>query len=247
MSEMPWDDYAADPAPVEVAPPTVQDTSADASPWDDYAQPEQSPGFIDRIEHVIDNSVLGDVGRSVARGGVGVGDSVMGLAGLLSAGGIPKAIGYDSTGVRKFMDTQDTPERQASRQALEQAQGVGGTMQALRENPGNIPHAIVESVPGLLVGGGIGRGVALGAKALGAAPALAGVVGAGTGEGLVGAGQQAEQTRQATGTLTPAQSGLALGSGALTGLLGAAGMRLGRKLGVAWLLSGPDRSVHVLP
>ncbi|QJC78213.1 hypothetical protein [Pseudomonas umsongensis] len=233
MTGMPWDDYAADPAQVEAVLQTVQGTPDDASPWDDYAQPEQSPGFIDRIEHAIDSSVVGDVGRSVARGGVGVGDSVMGLAGLMSGGAIPKALGYDSTGVRKFMDTQDTPERQASRQALDQASGVGGTLQALRDNPGNIPHAIVESVPSLLLGGAAGRGVALGAKALGVAPRVAGVIGAGAGEGLVGAGQQAEQTRQATGTLNPEQSGLALLSGGLTGLLGAAGARIGRKLGVA--------------
>lgn len=233
MAGMPWDDYAA---PSQAAPAPVED----AAPWDDYAQPAlavpttaQSPGFLGTIESAIDNSVVGDVGRSLARGGVAVGDAAMGLAGMLSGGAIPRAIGYDSSGVRNYMDTHDTPERQASRQALERATGFGGTLQALANNPGNIPHLIVESAPSMLLGGGVGRGVALGAKALGAVPAAAGVIGAGTGEGLVAAGQQAEQTRQATGTLTPGQSGLALASGALTGLLGAAGARIGRRLGVA--------------
>lgn len=195
--------------------------------------PAQQSGYLDRVERVIDNSMLGDYGRSLARGGVAVGDAAAGIAGLLSGGAIPEAIGYDSRGVRNYIDQHDTPDRQASRQALDQAKGIGGTLQALANNPGNIPHLITESVPSMLAGGGIGRGVALGAKALGAAPAVAGVVGAGTGEGVVAAGQQAEQTRQATGTLTPGQSGLALLSGIGTGLLGAAGARIGRRLGVA--------------
>ncbi|WP_414157282.1 hypothetical protein [Pseudomonas sp. BNK-15] len=235
MAGMPWDDYAA-PSQAALAPAPVED----AAPWDDYAESApsvpnatQSPGFLDSIESAIDNSVVGDVGRSLARGGVAVGDALAGAAGLASGGAIPRAIGYDSSGVRTYINEHDTPERQASRQALERATGFGGTLQALADNPGNIPHLIVESAPSMLLGGGIGRGVALGAKALGAVPAAAGVIGAGTGEGLVAAGQQAEQTRQATGTLTPGQSGLALASGALTGLLGAAGARIGRNLGVA--------------
>jgi hypothetical protein len=188
---------------------------------------------MDRVESAIDNSFVGDFGRSVARGGVGVGDAVMGMAGMLSGGRIPQAVGYDTSSIRQHMDQADTPERQASRQALEKAQGFGGTLRALADNPGNIPHLIAESVPSMVGGGMAGRGIALGAKAMGLAPAAAGVVGAGAGEGLVAAGQQAEQTRQTTGTLTPGQSGLALASGALTGLLGAAGARIGRRLGVA--------------
>ncbi|MFB1632487.1 hypothetical protein [Pseudomonas sp. AP-1] len=233
MAGMPWDDYAA---PSQAAPAPVED----AAPWDDYAEPAPSvpsttpsTGFLDSIESAIDNSVVGDVGRSLARGGVAVGDAAMGLAGLASGGAIPRAIGYDSSGIRNYLDEHDTPERQASRQALERATGFGGTLEALMQNPGNIPHLVVESAPSMLLGGGVGRGVALGAKALGAVPAAAGLLGAGTGEGIVAAGQQAEQTRQATGTLTPGQSGLALASGALTGLLGAAGARIGRRLGVA--------------
>jgi hypothetical protein len=176
---------------------------------------------------------LGDVGRSAVRGVVGTGDALMGLAGLMSGGAIPSAIGYDSSAVKQRINAQDTPERQASRQALEQAEGFGGTLEALAANPGNIGHMVAESVPTMLAGGAIGRGIALGAKALGAVPGLAGMLGAGAGEGLVASGQQAEQTRQQTGTLTLGQSGMALASGALTSLLGAAGARIGRRLGVA--------------
>ncbi|WP_409310451.1 hypothetical protein [Pseudomonas putida] len=198
------------------------------------AQPQQTGimGLLSGLENQIDDSVVGDAGRSLARGGVGVGDAVMGLAGMLSGGRIPQALGYDSTGVRRYMDSQDTPARQASRQALEKAEGFGGTVDALIQNPGNIPHTIIESVPSMLAGGGVGRGIASAGQLAGMAPRIAGILGAGAGEGVVQAGQQAEQTRQQTGTLTPGQSGLALASGALTGLLGAAGARIGRRLGV---------------
>ena len=193
----------------------------------------QQPGYLDRIESAIDNSMIGDFGRSVARGGLDVGDSVAGITGLLSGGRIPQALGYNTSGARSYIDQHDTPERQASRQALDQAKGIGGTLQALIDNPGNIPHLIAQSAPSMVAGGAVGRGVGLAARGAGLAPGAAGVIGAGAGEGIVAAGQQAEQARQHTGTLTPGQSGLALLSGIGTGLLGAAGARIGRKLGVA--------------
>ncbi|MNJ17105.1 hypothetical protein D3C77_113800 [compost metagenome] len=179
---------------------------------------------------------LGDVGRSVVRGAVGLSEGVVGLGDLVSGGGLGnylQSLGYDPQAARKQISSRDTPERQASAQALDKASGFGGTLDALAANPGNIPHLAIESIPSMIGGGLVGRGIALGAKALGAAPAMAGVIGAGAGEGLIASGQQAEQTRQQTGDLTLGQSGLALLSGGLTGLLGAAGARIGRKLGVA--------------
>nr|WP_314530886.1 hypothetical protein [uncultured Pseudomonas sp.] len=224
MVGMPWDDFAADPP---------QPPGEDVPPWADYAQQDQSPGIIDQAEQWIDKSALGTIGRDLARGGVNTGDSLMGIAGLLSGGRIPQALGYDSSGIRQHINAQDSPEQQAARQQMDQAQGVGGTLQVLRDNPSLVGHMAVESVPSMIGGGLAGRGIATGLKAAGVGAGTAGVVGAGAGEGLVGAGQQAEQTRQETGTLTPGQSGLALLSGGLTGLLGAAGARIGRKLGVA--------------
>lgn len=225
------DEPAAMPSPsvpqAQAAPKAV---SAFGDPLDDD---DQSPGIIGQAEQWIDKSALGTIGRDLARGGVNTGDSLMGIAGLLSGGRIPQALGYDSSGIRQHINAQDSPEQQAARQQMDQAQGVGGTLQALRDNPSLVGHMAVESVPSMIGGGLAGRGIATGLKAAGVGAGTAGVVGAGAGEGLVGAGQQAEQTRQATGTLTPGQSGLALLSGGLTGLLGAAGARIGRKLGVA--------------
>lgn len=179
---------------------------------------------------------LDDFGLSLSKGFVGLGESAVGLGDLVSGGGLgnwlQRSAGYDPDARRKALDQMATPERQASAQALQDAQGFGGTLEALAQNPGNIPHAIVESLPSMLAGGVAGRGIALGAKALGAAPTVAGMIGAGAGEGVVSAGQQAEQTRQQTGDLTLGQAGLAVGAGAATGLLGAAGAKIGRALGI---------------
>ncbi|WP_053122335.1 hypothetical protein [Pseudomonas sp. P1.31] len=225
------DEPAAMPSPAvpqaQTAPKAV---SAFGDPLDDD---DQSPGIIDQAEQWIDKSPLGTIGRDLARGGVSTGDALAGIAGLLSGGRIPKALGYDSSGIRQRINAQDSPEQQAARQQMDQAQGISGTFQALRDNPSLIGHMAVESVPSMIGGGLAGRGIAIGLKAAGVGAGTAGIVGAGAGEGIVAAGQQAEQTRQATGTLTPGQSGLALLSGGLTGLLGAAGARIGRKLGVA--------------
>jgi hypothetical protein len=191
-------------------------------------------GVVDRVAGWIDDSPLGDVGRSVARGGVAVGDAAAGLAGLVSGGYAPKAIGYDSSGVRAYMDSQDTPERQADRKALQDAQGFGGTLQSLYEHPGNIAHGIVESVPGMLAGGLLGRGATAAGQAAGLAPRAAGIVGTGAGEGAIAAGQTAEQARMSNADqlLTAGQTAAALGSGAATGALGALGARAGRMLGI---------------
>jgi hypothetical protein len=229
------DDFDEGSAPVvnAAAPQPKAPIKSMSAFGDDLDDTPEQPGFLDGIESAIDDSLVGDVGRSLARGGLGVTDALAGLAGMMSGGAIPRAIGYDTSGARAHMDQADTPERRQARQSLDRAQGFGGTFAALLDHPGNIGHLIVESVPSMLAGGGVGRGIALGAKALGVAPAVAGIAGAGAGEGLVAAGQQAEQTRQTTGELTLGQTGLALTSGAVTGLLGAAGARIGRRLGVA--------------
>ncbi|UVM64589.1 hypothetical protein LOY34_14645 [Pseudomonas sp. B21-009] len=212
----------------------------DAEPEQALTAPQGQAPTVGRrgLPPLVDNGPtgLGDVGRSVVRGAVGLSEGVVGLGDLVSGGGLGnylQSLGYDPQAARKQISSRDTPERQASAQALDKASGFGGTLDALAANPGNIPHLAIESLPSMIGGGLVGRGIALGAKALGAAPAMAGVIGAGAGEGLIASGQQAEQTRQQTGDLTLGQSGLALLSGGLTGLLGAAGARIGRKLGVA--------------
>ncbi|WP_410479885.1 MULTISPECIES: hypothetical protein [Pseudomonas] len=184
---------------------------------------------------------LDDYGLSLSKGVVGAGEGVVGLGDIATGGrvspGLKAAYGYDPAGRRAALDRMATPEHQQAMQQLDRAQGIGGTLQALRDNPSLVPHAIVESLPSMALGGVAGRGVAAGAKALGATGGLAGLLGTGAGEGLVSAGQQASQTvqdnqRKGEEGLTLGQTGLAIGTGIGTGLLGMVGARVGRKLGV---------------
>lgn len=235
MAGMPWDDYAAQPQAV----PEVED----AAPWDDYAaapattvqQPWNANDMLPESLQGIGRT-LDDYGLSLSKGIIGAAEGVAGVGDIATGGrvtpGLKAAYGYDPAGRRAALDQQATPEHQQAMQQMDQAKGFGATLQALRDNPSLLGHAITESLPAMALGGLAGRGVALGAKALGAAPGMAGMIGAGAGEGLLSAGQQASQVTQQTGGLTPGQTALAVGTGAATGLLGAAGAKVGRALGI---------------
>lgn len=175
-----------------------------------------------------------DFGVSLSKGMVGAAESVVGLGNIASGGGLgnwlQSQFGFDPARRRAELEAEATADYQQAQQAVRQAQGFGDTLRQIVRNPSTIPHAIAESAPSMMLGGLVGRGVGLGAQALGkAAP----VLGAAVGEGTVAAGQAAEQTRQATGTLDAKGTGLAVATGAATGLLGAAGARLGRMFGIA--------------
>ncbi|MDH4557982.1 hypothetical protein E8F11_22870 [Pseudomonas sp. BN417] len=180
-------------------------------------------------------TALGDVGRGLLRGVGGAAQAGVGIADILSggaAGQLAEQSGYyNPRQADARLNQQDTPELQQARRELEQAQGFTGTIQSVLGNPRLITEALAQAAPSMLLGGGVGRGVVAAGQLAGrAVPAIAA---AGIGEGAVSAGQQAEQTRQTTGGLTAGQAGLAVGAGALTGLLGAAGARLGRAMGIA--------------
>lgn len=179
-------------------------------------------------------TALGDVGRGLLRG---VGGAAQGLAGLAdiasggAAGQAAEASGfYSPRQADARLNAQDTPELQQAREQMQRAQGFTDTLGVLAQNPRLLAEQIAQAAPSMLLGGGVGGGVVAAGRLAGRA--VPGMVAAGIGEGAVAAGQQAEQTRQQTGTLTPGQAGLAVGAGALTGLLGAAGARLGRAFGV---------------
>lgn len=98
------------------------------------------------------------------------------------------------------------------------------------DNPSLPVLATAESLPSMFMGGVLGRGAGAGISALeGRAIAQAGL-----GEGLVMAGAQQESIRSQTpgGLTTPEQSNLALVTGGIGGLIGAAGGRIANKLGL---------------
>lgn len=228
----PLDDEPQQPAqaqqPVQPAPSPAQQPAKPVSAFgDDLHDDQPSRTF---------GQWVTDVGGSVGRGAYNLFDAAAGLGDIASGGAVTPWLanhGMDSQKARAVLDAEMSPQARAQQQEVADAKGFGPTVKAIAQNPAYAAGQVIESIPTMVVGGVAGKGVALGARALGAAPALAGTLGAGAGEGIATAGQQAAQTVHQTGDLTPGQTGLALLSGGLTGLLGAAGARIGRSMGIA--------------
>lgn len=221
------------------------DTDPVQNPFDQFDQPEQ-PARTAKTN-------LQDVAATAAKGITGLADAAIGIANIPTlgqAGKAAKLVGlnevYDdpiqaeqafnehhqniAAGKRnEFMEASpySAPQQYAQRQVSE-ADGVLGKLSAAVRYPSTIATTVGESLPTMVTGGLAGRGMTA------ASPLISGVVGGALGEGLMGAGSAAEQTRQqtATGTLTPAQAGMALASGAGTAAFGYAGGKLANKLGI---------------
>ena len=206
--------------------------------------------------------ILGDPLLTAVQGIIAVPEAVVGLSDIPTFGYTGRAL--EKAGVRfkdwrSELETLKTPEQQEAnaevRKAWDASSGVAesaaNTFSAVVENPSVIPHAIIESIPGMVTGGLAGRAlapaitrvaarfgfpaaVATVSKAAtpGAAKlvptAAAETIGAGVGEGLVGAGSAAEQFRQGNddGLMTGKQVAAAIGTGLTTSIIGAGGNRL---------------------
>lgn len=180
--------------------------------------------------------VLADPALSLWRGTMALPTAVVGLASMATggrAGKLAEGLGFRPSEAGQIIEGMLTPEQQAANSEVQQATGFGETLGAAIANPSTILHTGIESVPGMLGGG------AVGAKLLQSAPRLmkmggAGrAISAGTGEGVIMAGGQAEEIRRQTadGLLTPTQSMLAgatgLGGGAISALSGGLAARYG--------------------
>lgn len=212
-----------------MANPFDQFDAPSANPFDQFdapATPEQpKPSSLAR-------RALGDTAVSLAKGVVGTGEAAVGLADLATGGYAGKALsdatGFNPKATKAALDSLYSPEQQKANQAVQGADGFGNTLGAIARNPSVALQAIAESAPAMLGGGavaqGIGRvGLAGNALARGA-----------LGEGIVGAGQQAEQFRQDNpeGTLNGRQALASLASGAGTAAFSALGGKAAQKLGI---------------
>ena len=171
-----------------------------------------------------------DTGLALGKGIVAVPETAVGLSNIVTGGRTGKAV--ERLGVR-FKDAKQvltdfqSDEQKAADAQVQQADGFLPTVGAMVENPSTIANALAESVPSMLAGGAVSRGLVN--KGVGAITAGA------VGEGVVSAGSAAEQVRQegATGFLTPKQAALAATSGAATGVINRASGKLADKLGIA--------------
>lgn len=136
-----------------------------------------------------------------------------------------------------------SPHRQAQIKAAEQAEGFWETLGHYGTNPLHALGIAAESLPSMVAGGAIGKGLTM------LRAGLSPVVAAGLGEGAVAAGQQMESlTQQGVAPTSAALASIATG-GATAGL-GMAGASLARRMGVAdpeaaiaaWTRAGGDEA-----
>lgn len=184
---------------------------------------------------------LSDIATTGFKSVVGAGETAVGLANIPTLGRagrfMEEHLGYDPEATHKIFDSSYSPAQKAANEKVAKADGFWGKIKTAVQNPSTIGHAVLESAPLMAGGGAIAQGIR--AAGLKAAPWIAAAIG----EGAIGAGLTAEQTRQQTkdGVLSPGQSAIAVASGVGTGAIGLAGGRLARKLGfddVDTLLAG---------
>ncbi|MCT5856113.1 hypothetical protein LZN24_21185, partial [Pseudomonas aeruginosa] len=213
----PWEEFASQ-----------QPVTGGEKPWEEFGgeTKEEGRGLIGHAR---------DLGLSVAKGVIWVPEAAVGLADIPTEGRVGKflenqdgMLGFRPREAKDFLSDLHTDQYKQQQQDFQDADGVVDKTLHAVQNPSMVVNTVAESLPSMLAGGAVGRGV----RAL--APALAPVAAGAAGEGAVMAGQQAEQIRQETddGLLTPAQSGAAVATGVLGSLFSLAGGSLAKKLGI---------------
>jgi hypothetical protein len=171
-----------------------------------------------------------DIGATLMGGFSQVPKAVTGLADIVTGGHAGRLV--EKTLPAGFGDeywrSKLSPAQRYAESRVQQAKGFVPTLKAGLQNPSVIARSVGESIPSMLAGGAIGRGVAA------LVPRLAGVTAGAIGEGVISAGALAEDIRQDTENrlLTPKQAAAAVGAGIGTGLFSVVGGRLAQKLGI---------------
>lgn len=211
--------------------------------------------------------IVGDGAVTALKGAIGVPEAVVGLADIATGGRVGKfleneggSFGFRPDDAKKYLDTFYSPAQQEAFRRVQQAADpnapllnrIVDTGAAALQNPSTIAHAVGESVPSMLAGGVVARGLLSGAARMSPsiatglqAPLVAGeaarrgataatIAAAGLGEGVVTAGQQAASIRQESpdGLLTPGQAAVAGASGLVTGALGMLAGRVAKSMGI---------------
>lgn len=175
--------------------------------------------------------LLGDVAVTGVKGAVGAVQGIVGLGSLASFGAAGKAAeeaGFRPKEANRLLEDMLSPEQRLANRTVEQAEGFGNTLDTAFSNPSVIPLGVLQSVPSMVMGGGVGKAVGFVAPKLGAG--LAGAIG----EGTMMAGSQAENIRQETadGRLNLKQALLAAGTGVMGAGVGVLGNKLAKGLRV---------------
>lgn len=218
--------------------------------------PSQARGF---------TGVARDLAAWGVKSAIGVPELAVGLADIPTGGRVGKflenkdgAVGFRPKQAREAVNEWHSDATKDAQRKFQEAEGIGGKLQAAIENPSNIAGGVIESLGAMGAGGLAARGLLAGTRlgqmgtsaaarvaaaggddAAQAAARIAGnakgaALAGAAGEGLTMAGSAAEQIRQETedGLLTPQQTALAAGTGVIGGAFGALGGRLANRLGI---------------
>ena len=173
-----------------------------------------------------------DAGVTFLKSAIGLPEAYVGLADIPTmgyAGKLLKQAGYNPKESKEILDTYLSEAQQVANRKVSEAEGFLPTIGAALQNPSVIATSIAESIPQMLGGASIAKGI------LKAAPKATPLLAAAAGEGVLGAGSAAEQIRQQSKDelLTGKQALSAIGSGVGTAAFGVAGGRLAHKFGLA--------------
>ena len=136
-----------------------------------------------------------DAGVTFLKSAIGLPEAFVGLADIPTlgyAGKLLEQAGYKPKEAKEILDTYLSEAQQYANRQVKETKGFLPTIGAALENPSTIATAVGESLPQMLGGASIARGIVKAAPGL--APYLAGAIG----EGVLGAGSAAEQIRQGT-------------------------------------------------
>ena len=189
---------------------------------------------------------VSDVGIDLAKGAVGLVDTVTGLGDIVSGGRVGKftdevsedLFGGTTDDLKEYLDKGTSRQGLRAEREVAEAEGFGETFEAMIRNPSTILGTVAESLPGMIGGAKIAQGLTkLGKlkRTNAAGKEVPNYVGtAGVGEGIIGAGQQATDIRRQTDdqTLSGTQAVLSGLTGVFTGILGSFGAKMAQKLGV---------------
>ena len=134
-----------------------------------------------------------DAGITLLKGAIGLPEAFVGLADIPTMGYAGKLLdqaGYKPKEAKEILDTYLSEAQQAANRKVKETKGFLPTVGAALQNPSTILTAAGESLPQMIGGAGLARGV------MKVAPAIGPVVAGGIGEGILGAGSSAEQMRQ---------------------------------------------------
>lgn len=173
----------------------------------------------------------GDVAVTALKGAVGLPQSIVGIADLVTGGYAGKgaeALGIRFAETQQILDSLYSPAQQAANRRVEDADGFLGTLAAMLQSPSTIATSVGESLPQMIGGAAAGRAL------VSAAPRVAPWIAAAFGEGTLAAGAAAEQFRSESddGLLGVKETFAALGTGAGTALFGMVGGRAAQRMGL---------------